>query len=175
VRPCSDGQTPRWVCPGRSSRGSITQLTRRILMRPAFAFMLVCAVSACHAGPSEPEHTDLRQAPTSVILAGQPFQLPVSLYRDFAPSSPADGQPLAAVVRLPDRLTTVSVERVWVLLGEQVWTSGVERVPGAQDWVARGGPKWGPGVAVDVVARLREAGGEGVLARAAGRIIQRTD
>jgi hypothetical protein len=144
-------------------------------MRPAIAFMFLCAVSGCRTGPSEPEHPELRGAPTSVILAGQPFELPVSLYRDFAPSSPPDGRELAAVVRLPDHLAAVSVERVWVLLGEQVWSAGVDHVPGSQDWVARGGPKWGPGVAVDVVARLREAGGEGVLVRAAGRIIQRTD
>jgi hypothetical protein len=149
--------------------------TQGILMRPAVAFMLVCAVSGCQTGPSEPELTELREAPTSVILAGQPFALPVSLYRDFAPSSPADGRPLAAVVRLPDHLAAVRVERVWVLLGEQVWSADVEQVAGTQDWVARDGPKWGPGVAVDVVARLREPGGEGVLVRAAGRIIQRTD
>jgi hypothetical protein len=144
-------------------------------MRPALAFMLVCAISGCRTGPSEPERTDLRGAPTSVILAGQPFELPVSLYRDFAPSSPPDGKALAAVVRLPSHLAAVRVERVWVLLGEQVWSAEVEQVPGTQDWVARGGPKWGPGVRVDVVARLREAGGEAVLVRAAGRIIERTD
>ena len=144
-------------------------------MRPARAFMLVCAVSACQASPSEPDYTALRAVPTSVILAGQSFELPVSLWRDFAPSSPPDGRPLAAVVRLPDRLAAVRVERVWVLLGGQVWSAGAEQVPGTQDWVARDGPKWGPGVRVDVVARLREAGGEGVLVRAAGRMIQRTD
>jgi hypothetical protein len=144
-------------------------------MRPALAFMLVCAISGCRTGPSEPELTGLRGTPTSVILAGQPFELPVSLYRDFAPSSPPDGRELAAVVRLPDRLAAVRVERIWVLFGEQVWSAGVEQVAGTQDWVARGGPKWGPGVLVDVVARLREAGGEGVLVRAADRIIGRTD
>jgi hypothetical protein len=144
-------------------------------MRPALAFMFVCAVSGCQTGPSEPELAELRRAPTSVILAGQPFELPVSLYRDFAPSSPPDGKALAAVVRLPDRLAAVRVDRVWVLLGEQVWSAEVEQVAGTQDWVARGGPKWGPGVRVDVVARLREPGGEGVRVRAAGRIIERTD
>jgi hypothetical protein len=79
------------------------------------------------------------------------------------------------VVRLPDQLAAVRVERIWVLFGDQVWSAGADQVPGTQDWVARGGPKWGPGVRVDVVARLREAGGEDVLVRAADRIIQRTD
>src|SRR5687767_6858823 len=112
-------------------------------MRPALAFMLVYAVVGCRTGPSEPELTGLRRTPTSVILAGQPFELPVSLYRDFAPASPADGRPLAAVVRLPDQLATVRVERIWVLFGDQLWSAVAEQVPGTQDWVARDGPKWG--------------------------------
>src|SRR5688572_13753869 len=111
-------------------------------MRPALAFMLVCAVSGCRSGPSEPELTGLRATPTSVILAGRPFELPVSLYRDFMPASPPDGRPLAAVVRLPNELAAVRVERIWVLLGDKVWSADVEQVPGTQDWVARGGPKW---------------------------------
>ena len=144
-------------------------------MRLALAFMLVWAVSGCRTGPSEPELTGLRTAPTSIVLAGQPFELSVFLYRDFMPASPPDGRPLAAVVRLPDQLAAVRVERIWVLFGDQVWSARADQVPGTQDWVARGGPKWGPGVRVDVVARLREAGGEDVLVRAADRIIQRTD
>lgn len=137
--------------------------------------MIVGAVSGCRTGPSEPELTGLRGAPTSVVLAGRPFELPVSLYRDFMPVSPPDGRPLAAVVRLPDQLATVRVERIWVLHGTQVWSAGVEQVAGTQDWVARDGPKWGPGIRVDVVARLRNADGEEVLVRAANRLIERTD
>ena len=144
-------------------------------MRPTLAFMLVCAVSGCQTGPSEPELTGLRRAPTSIMLAGRPFELSVFLYRDFMPASPPEGRPLAAVVRLSDQLAAVRVERIWVLFGDQVWSADAEQVPGTQDWVARGGPKWGPGVHVDVVARLREAAGEEVLVRAANRIIQRTD
>jgi hypothetical protein len=67
------------------------------------------------------------------------------------------------------------VERIWVLHGTQVWSAGVEQVAGTQDWVARDGPKWGPGIRVDVVARLRNADGEEVLVRAANRLIERTD
>jgi hypothetical protein len=149
--------------------------TKGIVMRAALAFMVVYAVCGCRTGPSEPELTGLRATPTSVILAGQRFELPVSLYRDFMPASPPDGRPLAAVVRLPDQLAAVRVERIWVLLGDEVWSAEVEQVPGTRDWVARGGPKWGPGVLVDVVARLREDDGEGVLVRAADRVIERTD
>jgi len=41
--------------------------------------------------------------------------------------------------------------------------------------VARNGPKWGPGVEVDVVVRLRDAAGHGVLLQAPGQLIGRTD
>jgi hypothetical protein len=144
-------------------------------MRSVFALMLVCAVSGCNNNPSEPEPSGLREAPTSITLVGQPFELTVYLYRDFMPSSPPDGRPLVAVVRLPDHLTAVSVERIWVIFGNEIWGGDTEQVPGTQDWVARDGPKWGPGVGVDVVARLREGDGEAVLVRAADRLIQRTD
>jgi hypothetical protein len=144
-------------------------------MRPALAFLLVCVVSGCQRGPSEPELAGLRGTPTSAILGGQLFELQVHLYRDFMPVSPPNGQPLAVVVRLPDRLATVRVERIWVIFGDQVWSADVEQVPGTQDWVARGGPKWGPGVRVDVVARLRDATGNEVVIRAPDRLIERTD
>jgi hypothetical protein len=62
-----------------------------------------------------------------------------------------------------------------VIFGDQVWTADVEQAQGTQDWVARDGPKWGPGVRVDVVARLRESIGKEVLVRASDRLIQRTD
>jgi hypothetical protein len=86
-----------------------------------------------------------------------------------------DGQPLAVVVRLPDQMATVRVEHIWVIFGDQLWDADTEQVPGTQDWVARGGPRWGPGVRVDVVARLREAGGREIVIRAPDRLIQRTD
>jgi hypothetical protein len=144
-------------------------------MRTALALILVFAISGCRAVPSEPELSALRDAPTSITLAGEPFALSVDLWRDFMPSSPPDGRPLAAVVRLPDHLATVRVERIWVIFGIEVWGDDADQVPGTQDWVARDGPKWGPGVHVDVVARLREADGRQVLVRAANRTIQRTD
>ena len=97
------------------------------------------------------------------------------LNRDFAPSSPSNGRPLAVVVRMPDRLATVRVERVWVLFGDDVWSADLEHIPGTQDWVARGGPKWGPGVRVDVIARLRDATGNEIVIRAPDRLIERTD
>jgi hypothetical protein len=144
-------------------------------MRSVLSFLLVCVVAGCQTAPSEPDPTGLRETPTSAMVAGQPFELPVSLWRDFMPVAPPDGQPLAVVIRLPDHLTTVRVEHIWVIFGDEVWSAEAEQVPGTQDWVARNGPKWGPGARVDVVARLREGAGTQVLVRAADRMIERTD
>src|SRR5438552_2287407 len=41
--------------------------------------------------------------------------------------------------------------------------------------VARDGPKWGPGIAVDVVVRLRDGAGHEVLLQARAQWINRTD
>ena len=144
-------------------------------MRLVPAFLLLCVAYGCQTAPTDPELDGLRATPTSAIISGQPFALQVDLWRDFMPVAPPDGQPLAVVVRLPDQMGTVSVERIWVIFGDQLWSADTEQVPGTRDWVARGGPKWGPGVGVDVVARLREAGGREVLIRAPDRLIQRTD
>jgi hypothetical protein len=148
---------------------------RRTLMRAALLVTLLCATWGCQTGPSEEELAELRTAPTSIPIDGHPFELNVYLSRDFQPISPADGKPLVAVVRLPEHLADVRVQQLWVLFGGEVWTSDADRVPGTQDWVARGGPRWGPGVTVDVVARLREGNGKQVLVRAIGRPIERTD
>lgn len=151
---------------------SIRQLG--VPMRPVRAFLLLSMVCGCQTAPTDPV-SDLRVTPTSVIINGQLVDLQVGLWRDFMPVAPTDGQPLAVVVRLPDQMVTVSVRHIWVIFGDQVWSADAEQVPGTQDWVARDGPKWGPGVRVDVVAKLREAGGREVLVRAADRLIQRTD
>ena len=144
-------------------------------MRSVLSFLFLCVICGCQTAPTDPELDALRATPTSAIIGGHPFELQVDLWRDFMPVAPPDGQPLAVVVRLPDQLATVSVEHIWVMFGDQLWSADAERVPGTQDWVARGGPKWGPGVSVDVVARMREADGREVLVRAAGRLIGRTD
>lgn len=144
-------------------------------MRLVLSLLLVCVIAGCQTAPSEPDPGDLRRVPTTAVVGGQPFTLPVDLWRDFMPFGPPNGKPLAVVVRLPQHLATVAVERIWVIFGDEQWSAVAEQVPGTQDWVARNGPKWGPDVRVDVVALLREDNGRGVLVRAADRLIQRTD
>jgi hypothetical protein len=129
--------------------------------------------------------SDLAAAPTRVILAGKSLVLDASLWRDFMPISPPDGRPLTAVlqVRAEDGSqvpATVGADMVWVLNGADAWStvpreerSRNETAP-IYELVARDGPKWGPGITVDVVVRLHDQGGRDSLLRVANRPIQGT-
>jgi hypothetical protein len=155
---------------------------------------LLAAGSACDGStePSGPELSpaELRHVPTTAgALAGIGYRLDGYLWRDFMPTigGSGGGSPLMAalevtVVGASEFPASVTVDRLWVLNGDEVWaTRPVEEQPrggaGATTLavMAREGPKWGPGITVDVVVRLRAAGGATTLLRAAGQPIHRTD
>lgn len=107
------------------------------------------------------------QAPEEAVIGGVTFRLGAYLWRDFMPLSPPDGSPLNAELQISAADAApipqgVRVDRIWVLRGDSYWTTRtLEERPGAPAdptlrSVARGGPKWGPGITVDVVARLRD-------------------
>jgi hypothetical protein len=132
---------------------------------------------------------DLRNAATEVVLDGRSLSLSAFPWRDFMPStlSAPDGSPMMVVVKVStsDKKpfpSGVRMDRVWVLFGEQVWETSelraqVKTPPYNKDlWVncsdspvceatAREGPKWGPGVFVDVVVRLTDKEGRHHLLR----------
>ena len=69
---------------------------------------------------------------------------------------------------------------MWVLKGADTWSalpreerSRTETSP-LYELVARDGPKWGPGISVDVVIRLLDGNGRTYLLRVADRPIQGT-
>lgn len=158
----------------------------RLSISIAATFFVLCGCS--RGGPTAPDsllNTNLAAAPTSVVLAGKTLILATSLWRDFQPIAPPDGKPLVALleVKTDDRSAvpaTIRADIVWVIYGTQVW-SGVpqeerprlETVP-VYEVVARDGPKWGPGVAVDVVVRLRDMNGRALLLRATDQLIAGT-
>jgi hypothetical protein len=142
----------------------------------------------CGTGPTAPEPlpADLASAPTSLALGGRVLTLETGLWRDFQPLAPPDGKPLIALFRVKTDdgspvPATLRADTVWVIHGGLIW-SGVPREerPRAEtmpvyEVVAREGPKWGPGVTVDAVVRLRDATGRAFLLRATNQLIQRTD
>ena len=117
-----------------------------------------------------------------------------TLWRDFMPSIPSsrDGKPLIAIFKVATAdgksfPAGVRADRAWVIFGEQLWEpSQLEEQDAAEpsyrnkrgayanrqdspafNLVARGGPKWGTGVAVDMVVRLTDKDGRHYLLRAA--------
>jgi len=157
---------------------------RRLFTALIGIFVLNACAGTAPAAPT-PRQSDLAQAPTRVVLAGKSFALHALLWRDFMPISPPDGKPLVAVlqVRTEDGSevpATVRADMVWVLNRADAWStvpreerSRNETAP-VYELVARDGPKWGPGITVDVVIRLRDAGGPESLLRVANRPIQGT-
>jgi hypothetical protein len=128
----------------------------------------------------------VRSAPDSVTVAGVGLRLSTYLWRDFMPVAPPDGQPLAAALFITTADSSefpaeLSADAAWVLNGSGVWATWVsETFPRAPDYptlrvFADGGPKWGPGIEVDVVVRLRAAAGAAWYLRARRQVIQRTD
>ena len=138
--------------------------------------------TACRCCRSE--STSIASAPERVAIDGREYTLNASAWRDFQPVAPRDGQPLVVVVKLTsaEPIPTpadLAIDHVWVLNGKKEWSAAPEpgtREPGATrlEQAVRGGPKWGPGIKVDVVVRLKQ-GKQTFLVRKAGVDIKRTD
>ncbi len=123
-------------------------------------------------------------APRLVIIDGVPYRVQASLNRDFMPISPPDGKPLTLGIRVltadsSSIPASVTADSAWVYNGEAVWrTAVVERQPRNASYFdvgALGGPKWGPGIEVDVVVRLRDGAGHSFLVQALRQLITRSD
>jgi len=68
----------------------------------------------------------------------------------------------------------IAIDHVWVLNGKEQWSAKPESGATGLETAVRNGPKWGPGIKVDVVVRLKR-GKQTWLLRAAGVDIKRTD
>lgn len=139
--------------------------------------LLALSVSSCQRAATEtnPTLTELLAAPTALDFDGVAFEPQVFASRDFMPAAPPDGRPLAVVVRVGQGFPSVAIDRVSVVHSGQVWTSATTRVQGTNDWVARDGPKWGPGVTVDVIIQTRHSILGVKLLRRPAVVIGRTD
>lgn len=140
------------------------------------------------APPPPPSFTvsELLAAPLDLKFDGINFEVEVELWRDFMPPSEPDGRPMAAFATVtavgaldwPAEITTLYV---YVVKESEVWASKMERdasgvrPPNQRLYVARDGPKWGPGIAVDVVIGIRTTNGVVHLVRIPEVLIRRSD
>ena len=147
----------------------------------AATFLAACAESDPVAPPAASE---IAAAPVQINVEGVEVLLQAYLYRDFAPISPPNGQPMIASVRVKavnQRALPASLrpESLHVVFGSEVWSAEPVREwmstdPTEMEFVARGGPKWPTGSTVDVVLRLRH-GNATLLLKAPAQQIHRTD
>jgi hypothetical protein len=129
---------------------------------------------------------ELEAAPESLLSVPTPIRASVYMWRDFMPSSPPGGRPLIAVVRLTAPTEAVfpagiEARYLWVLSPDAIWRAALVlenpniTPPNAVETVARNGPKWGPGVTVDVVVGVRTPSDSLRLVRIKDAYINRTD
>ena len=161
-------------------------------MRTLAIATLIVALAACGnrsepPAPVEEGAAALRVAPLTADVGGRSYSLSTFLWRDFmpGPDASANGRPLVAIatVAATDKSALpadVAVEGLWVVNGDQVWRATPREEqprtdPTKVEVVARDGPRWGPGITVDVIVRLRGPGGQRALLRAAAQPINRTD
>jgi hypothetical protein len=143
------------------------------LSRKAFVLALALGGVGCNGGtkvlaPADPPPVSidlLRAAPDTLTLNGYPTVLGLNLTRDFMPMSPPDGRPMTAMATFypisePDFAMNVTAVYAWVVKGNEVWGTGMtsedpSHLPHNEVvWLAEGGPKWDPGIQVDVIIGL---------------------
>ena len=127
----------------------------------------------------------LQAAPDVITVADRNLILKTQLWRNFMPISPPDGKPLigSIVLQTMEKVSLppgVQVEAVWVVNDKTLWSPSPLEVNKGDDStqieiVVRNGPKWGPGIKVDVVVRVRDAQGHAFLLKAPRQEIQRVD
>ena len=102
-------------------------------------------------------------ASEEIEIADITYTLETYMWRDFMPISPPDGKPLIVIIRvhavgMDDFYLSMIIERLWlidVLNIVSTQSSEEYRVNGNTfEIVFRDGPKWGPGIFIDVVVKL---------------------
>ena len=138
----------------------------RIRAAMTATFGLLSIVAACSSSTEPRKESELSAVPTSIAVDGEAVELTTRAYRDFMPPTPLDGAPLYVSVSLPDHLTDISVDRLWILYGDEVWEPAVEPTQRTDEWRWRAGgiPPWWPGESpevktIEVVVEVRDQSG----------------
>ncbi|MFQ5824743.1 MAG: hypothetical protein ACE5JB_11850 [bacterium] len=131
---------------------------------------------------------ELLSTPDTIFVEGRKLFLFTSLWRDFQPISPPDGRPLIAIIYIESTDSTqlpasISADAIYIVYRGAVWKSWFSDEPIASDLqkpnrivrIARNGPKWGPGVFVDVIVLVAYGQNDKKLLRASSQPIERTD
>jgi len=162
-------------------------MRRNLIIVILAVFVLISGCEYLKAG-TKVSIDELLSAPEEIEIANRRYVLEADLWRDFMPISPPDGKPLISQiwVTATDLLEfpqSIDADRIWVVNGRDVWEAGFSDEERPQylsrkhqlNKVARKGPKWGPGIKVDVVVRVIDGKNNTYLIRSSDRSIHRTD
>jgi hypothetical protein len=125
-------------------------------------------------------------ASEEVNIKGISFTIETFLWRDFMPGPdvPPDGTLLIVIIQIyaqgeEDFPTSLKVERLWLIKGDVIVstlsTDEYSINGNCLVMVFRDGPKWGPGICVDVVVKLVEINSNHHYLKAVNQYIYRTD
>ena len=113
---------------------------------------------------------DLSSASKTVRIDDRMYTLEVYLWRDFMPGVEPNGTHLLVVLNIIAEgdiafPANIDAEKMWVINGEEIWNATLENVISftASNILrkrADGGPKWGPGIKVDVIVELFSSSGD---------------
>jgi hypothetical protein len=131
---------------------------------------------------------ELLSASEQIEIDGRKYVLETYLWRDFMPISPPDSKPLIALIWITatDSLefpASVDGNQLWIVNGQEIWETKFsdEELPEEPHRkhqlakIARNGPKWGPGIQVNVVVQVIDGENNTYLLRASNQWIHRTD
>lgn len=153
----------------------------------AFAGILISVIigNSIISNPTKESLASLQAAPEHITIENRTYRLKTVLWRDFQPSSPPDGKPLIAVVKIIPNDTlkfpaNIDADHLWVVNGQEIWSTSFsdEDIPQDEyrlERIARNGPKWGPDITVDVIIRLIVNNHDTYLLKASNQTIDRTD
>jgi len=143
-----------------------------------FIFIIIMALSTCdkdndNNGNKSKAVQDAQlvlelfdKSSETLKIGQEEYILEAYLWRDFQPISPPDGKPLSSINRLinvdsTDISLKVDLVEQYVIKNDYVWITPYDHTsphtPGFRiEKISRNGPKWGPDIHVDVIAKVRD-------------------
>jgi len=148
---------------------------KRISRALQVALFLTIIISGCEKdniqNPNIKVDQDLitelnNKATGTIIIDTNNYFLDTYLWRDFQPISPPNGKPLISInwlIRADSNAIPVNIKLKlqYVIYGDSVWiadyTNETHLTPEfKQEKVSRNGPKWGPHVYVNIIAKISD-------------------
>ncbi|MEJ2252147.1 MAG: hypothetical protein P8Y70_11050 [Candidatus Lokiarchaeota archaeon] len=140
--------------------------------------------------PSQPSkwgyytEAGIYNATEDVKIGNIALSLETYIWRDFMPITPPDGKPLTVIIKIhaqnvSEFPTTLSIERIWIInklsINSTLATNEFRIYNNTYEMVFRDGPKWGPGIKIDVVVKLKYYDLSFYYLKASNQTIYRTD